>query len=209
MFSLKKHFDNLPWFLYDRIREAELAHDRGIDCREKGEFAEGMRHFQRVLDLLSGLGPVSTKFSLRRYSLVAAAHNYHGMIGLDQDHCTAACPAFDRAIALRRELLGLFPAERPNQIYLGGALCNRGHATADDDPQSAAGYYQESLRVLRQPMNSCECGYWDEERQSWWCEQLEAISQMDARLKWVELAPRFIDNAMAGLRSLQPPSAAE
>jgi hypothetical protein len=96
----------------------------------------------------------------------------------------------------------VFPEDRENVVYLGGALCNRGHASADSEPVLAAGFYRESLMVLRQPKNMCKCGYWDEERQSWWCEQLEAVGNLG--IPWVELAPRFIDNAMRGLASLPP-----
>jgi tetratricopeptide (TPR) repeat protein len=205
MSSFKKLYENLPWpSLEGRIRKAEVAHDLGISAREAGDYVEGIRHFQEVLDLLSGAGPMAAKRALRRYMLVAAAHNQQGVIELDRGHFAEASAALDQAIALRRELLRLFPEERENQVYLGGTLCNRGHACADSDPESAAGFYHESLSMLRQPMDSCECGYWDEERQSWWCSQLECLAG-PLRLPWVELAPRYIDNAMAGLRSLQAP----
>lgn len=149
--------------------------------------------------------PLGAKELLRQRSLIAACHNHLGMMWLEHDSAERAATAFDHAIAHRRDLWRRFPAERENQVYLGGALCNRGHATADSDPIAAATFYHESLQMLRQPTQTCDCSYWDEERQSWWCSQLEALAQL-VGLPWVELAPQFIDNAMQGLASLKPAS---
>ncbi|TWT29812.1 hypothetical protein KOR42_54900 [Thalassoglobus neptunius] len=62
----------------------------------------------------------------------------------------------------------------------------------------AAQYFKQSLTELRIPDQPCECSYWDEQRKSWWCEQLEAIGDA-LGLGWVFLAPVFIDNAQSAL----------
>ena len=189
--------------LFHRLAKAEAAYNLGIAARESRNFIEAIKCFRVVLELLEGGMMTPFPMALRRYSLVAAAHNYLGLIELDQNKGAEASLAFDQAIALRRKLAMFFPSERENKVYLGGALCNRGFATAEIDPAQAKQYYLKSLRILRQPKRTCDCSYWDEDRQSWWCSHLEAMAQMTG-LAWVYLAPRFIDSAMTGLASLKP-----
>jgi hypothetical protein len=150
---------------------------------------------------MNGRRPWRSKKSLATFSVVAACHNLLGLLYLDQQQLAEAATSFDEAISLRRELRRLFPKDRENEVYLGGALCNRGHASADMHPDAASEFYKQSLAILRHPTQTCKCSYWDEQRQSWWCEQLEALGQA-AGLHWVALAPYFIDNATEGLRSL-------
>jgi tetratricopeptide (TPR) repeat protein len=184
------------------------SYDVGYVARQRDAAALAERNFRRAIDLMEDKCPRRSKSSLATFAIVAACHNHLGLLYLDERRMDDAIVAFDAAIALRRELRGLFPQDRENEVYLGGALCNRGYASADIDPKSAASFYNESLTVLRQPIQTCECSYWDELRQSWWCEQLEVMGQT-LRLPWVALAPQFIDNAMIGLRSLETKSSSD
>jgi hypothetical protein len=193
------------WLPGRRKQLAAESFDLGQACRHYGNTGLAETHFRRVQTLLQGKRPTRSKDSLETFALVAGAHNHLGLLCLDADRPMDACPSFDRAIEIRTELQRLFPDDRENRIYLGGALCNRAHAVADSNPPEATDYYRRSLAILRQPTRPCECSYWDEQRQSWWCEQLEAMAEA-LKLQWVFLAPQFIDNAMQGLRSLEPPS---
>lgn len=154
---------------------------------------------------MEGKHPKKSTSSLAVFGVIAACHNHLGLQYLDERRVQDAITAFDAAITLRRELRRLFPNDRENEVYLGGAFCNRGYANTDIDPETAAEFYKESLSVLRQPIQTCDCSYWDESRQTWWCEQLEVMGDA-LKLPWVTLAPQFIDNAMMGLRSLETKS---
>jgi hypothetical protein len=192
------------------MRLAAESYDLGHECRNNGHPDLAESNFRRIQDLFQNVRLTRSKESQKIFGLVAASHNYLGLLCLDTNRPVEARPSFDRAIEIRRELLRLSPKDRENQIYLGGTLCNRAHAEADSDKVAALAFYNESLAVLRQPEKTCECGYWDEERQSWWCSQLEAMGNA-LGLQWVFLAPVFVDNAMRGRDSLgltaaQPPS---
>ncbi|WP_395748688.1 tetratricopeptide repeat protein [Prosthecobacter sp.] len=193
------------WLPGRRKRLAAASYDVGYDCRRDGNVALAETNFRRVQTLLPNVRPSRFKRSMETCSLIAASHNHLGMLCLDTGRPAEARPSFDRAIAIRKELLRLFPKERENKIYLGGALCNRAHSVADSDAAEARDFYQQSLALLRQPDKPCECAYWDEERQSWWCAQMEAMANAIG-MPWVFLAPQFIDNAMRGLDSLTPPA---
>lgn len=134
--------------------------------------------------------------------IVAACHNQLGLIALGRGDLNQAQKCFDEAIGLREELRRQRPKDRENEVYLGGALCNRALAVKDTDPEAAVELFRRSLSVLRQPKQTCDCSYWDEQRQTWWCSQLEALGGA-VGLSWVMLAPRFIDNAMQGLSTVE------
>lgn len=183
-------------------------YDIACAARAIGAFDLMETCFRGAIEVMTGRRPGRGKRSLGTFSVIAACHNLLGLEHLANQRLSEAAAAFDQAIALRRELQRLFPEDRENVVYLGGALCNRGHASAATNADLAKQCYEESLTVLRQPTQICECSYWDEERQTWWCEQLEAIGAVTG-LHWVALAPRFIDNAMEGLRALSGNSDAE
>ncbi len=183
------------------LQVATEDYNHGIAAKESGDFSMAISFFQKAKERLNGDGPEKTRESLQRYSILAASHNHTGLVELDQGKFPDAAIAFDEAIKLRRELYRLFPEERENEVYLGGALCNRGHAAAELAEEGAADFYRESLVVLRQEL-TCECRYWDEARETWWCSQLEALAHAMG-VGWVDLAPQFIDNAMAGLADLR------
>ncbi|WP_395739150.1 tetratricopeptide repeat protein [Prosthecobacter sp.] len=202
-----QHLDGQSHFLWlpgRRQRLAAESYDVGYACRSSGNVPLAETNFRRVQTLLQGVRPSRFKRSMATCSLLAASHNHLGMLCLDTGRPADARPSFDRAIEIRKELLRLFPKERENEIYLGGALCNRAHSVADSDAAEARDFYQQSLAMLRQPDKPCECAYWDEERQSWWCTQMEALGNA-LGMPWVFLAPQFIDNAMRGLDSLKAP----
>jgi tetratricopeptide (TPR) repeat protein len=192
------------WIPGRRERVVEQSFRVGQDARELGATELAERNLHRAIDLMTGRRPGRSQKSLKTFRFVAGCHNQLGILYLDNHQSVIASAAFDRAIELRRELQRLSPKDRENEVYLGGALCNRGNASFDSDVKQARDYYQQSLDVLRQPTQTCECGYWDEERQSWWCSQLEMYDDL-LNLGWVRLAPHFIDNAMAALRSLESP----
>lgn len=189
------------WIPGRRGRLVREWFDVGYAAREIGELDLMEASFREAIAMMRGRQPRRAKGSLAAFGHVAACHNLLGLRFLDDLRTADAAAHFDEAIRLRRELRRLFPKDRENEVYLGGALCNRGHASAKTDANEAARFYEESLAAIRQPQRMCECSYWDEQRQSWWCSQLEVYEQMIG-LKWVGLAPRFIDNAMVGLRSL-------
>lgn len=194
------------WFPGRRKKLAVESFALGQDCRSNGNAALAESNFRRVQALFQDEKPSKSKESLETFALIAASHNHLGLLCLDSERFMDARPFFDRAIEIRRELHGLFPDDRENQVYLGGALCNRAHAVADSDPTAAIDFYRQSLAVLRQPTQTCGCSYWDEQRQSWWCSQLESLGDA-LGLQWVFLAPQFIDSAMRGLSSVEPPAA--
>lgn len=189
------------WIPGRRRRLVNESYEIGQVARQFGAFDLAEKNFLAAIELMNGRRPWRTKSSLSTFSIVAACHNLLGLQCLDGQRMSDAINLFDHAIALRRELRRLFPKDRENEVYLGGALCNRGHASAGSNVDAATEFYLQSLAVLRQPTQTCECSYWDEQRQSWWCEQLEGLGQM-LGLPWVALAPQFIDNANEGLRSL-------
>ena len=200
-----QHLDQqmrLLWLPGRRMRLAAESYDLGNECRNNGHPALAEGNFRRVQDLFQNVRLTKSKNRQKIFSLVAASHNYLGLLCLDANRPAEARLSFDRAIEIRRELLLLSPQDRENQIYLGGTLCNRGHSLADSDKASALASYNESLAVLRQSEKTCECAYWDEQRNSWWCSQLEAMGNA-LGLQWVFLAPQFIDNAMRGRDSLE------
>lgn len=176
----------------------------GQDCRGLGFESLAEDCLRRVPELIGPKVRLWWSASLKKFALAAAAHNHLGLLCLDAGRLDEARPSFERAIAIRRKLRRRFPRDRENEVYLGGTYCNLAHAFADSDPATAAGYYKVSLDLLRHPVRTCECSYWDEVRQSWWCEQLEAMGDAIG-LAWVALAPHFIDNAMRGLEQLPLP----
>lgn len=189
------------WIPGRRSRLVYEFYETGFDSRTIAAFDLAEKCFCNAVSLVKGRRPKAHKRSLGIFSVVAACYNLLGIQYIEMKQFGHARKSLDEAIQLRRELRRLFPKDRENEVYLGGALCNRGHACADTNANEAADFYQQSLEVLRQPNQTCECGYWDEERQSWWCSQLEAIGQA-LDMQWVALAPRFIDNAADGLRSV-------
>lgn len=194
----------LLWWPGRRLKLATESFALGQDCRHHGYTTLAAVCFRRVQTLLPLQHPNASKISLETFALLAASHNHLGLLSLDAGSPDEARPEFEIAVEIRTELRSLFPKERENEVYLGGALCNLGHSVADLDPVLAAGYYEQSLLVLRHPTQTCECSYWDEARQSWWCEQLEALGDA-LGLQWVALAPAFVDNAMQGLASVTMP----
>ena len=176
----------------------------GAVCHSRGMTSLAEASFQRALRLLPPGRITGSKRSLQRNSLIAGAHNFLGILALAQGAPDRAAPEIDRAIAIRRELFRRLPKERENQVFLGGALCDRGDACAVSDPAAATAFYEECLRIVRQPEQTCACSYWDAERESWWCSQLEAIGDA-LGLAWVRQAPHFIDRALRGLASLKRP----
>lgn len=189
------------WVPGKRRRLVMDSYDIGYVARDLGAAELAEKNFRRGINLMAGHRPRRSNQSRGTFKVVAACHNLLGIQYLDERRLDEAIVCFDEAIRLRRELLRLDPTDRENEVYLGGALCNRGNACVDTNKQVAAEYYENSLATLRQPVQTCECSYWDEQRQSWWCEQLEALGPMLGQ-HWVRLAPQYIDNAMNGLRSL-------
>lgn len=205
--SQSRHLEGqmrMLWIPGLRKKLALKSFNLGQDCRHNGNIALAEVNFRRVTALFRADQPTRSRDSLETFALIAASHNHLGLLCLDTGRPADARPSFDRAIEIRRELHSLFPDDRENQVYLGGALCNRAHAVADSDPAAAIDFYRQSLAVLCQPTRNCECSYWDERRQSWWCEQLEALGAA-LGLQWVFLAPQFIDNAMRGMSSVGAP----
>lgn len=186
---------------FHSLAKAETAYNLGIAARDRKNYGDAAQFFQGVHEILKGGDLTTTPTSFRRHSLIAAAHNYLGLIEIDRENWSGAIASFDQAVAVRRRMRQLFPTERENEVYLGGALVNRGTVTARLDPTAARGYFEESLAILRQPEPTCSCGYWDDQRQSWLCTPLEAMAQATG-LAWIYLAPQFIDNAMRGLALL-------
>ncbi|MDB6071879.1 MAG: hypothetical protein JWL81_3050 [Verrucomicrobiales bacterium] len=191
------------WWPGRRLELATESFALGQACRQVGCTGLAAECFQRVRILLPSKHPDASKTALASFALLAASHNHLGMMSLDECRPDDARPELEEAVRIRSELRDLFPEERENEVYLGGALCNLGHSLADSHPRQAAGYYEQSLAVLRHPTRGCNCSYWDEARQSWWCEQLESLGDV-LGLQWVFLAPCFIDNALQGLASLTP-----
>ena len=196
------------WIPGRRTQIAAERYDIGCSWRELGEKDLAVHSFEHAISVFDGRRPHRTKRSLRAFAIVASSHNHLGIIHLDQRNLANAVSHFDQAIQLRRELRQLFPDDRENQVYLGGALCNRGLAAREMNPAAAKGYFEQSLGELRQPTKPCDCSYWDEQRQSWWCEQLEALGPMTGAA-WVALAPTFIDTAQSGLASLTTAGSSE
>ena len=197
-----KSTHRMLWLPGKRFNLANDWYNLGVSLEALGHFGPAEACFKCVPELLEKWRPVNPKKVLARGAVIAASYNHRGMLWLEQEEMEKAAVEFDRAIELRRGLLRRFANDRENQVYLGGALCNRGHSVADADPAAAAVFYEESLSILRRPKDHCECGYWDEERGTWWCSQVEALDDM-LGLAWVGLAPRFIDNASKGLISLK------
>jgi tetratricopeptide (TPR) repeat protein len=204
-----RRLDRQMRFLWIAGRRKKLAAESfglGQACRQNGNAALAETNFRRVQFLFEDKHPSKSKDSLEDFAVLAASCNHLGLLHLHAGQPEEARPSFDQAIEIRRELNRLSPDDRENQVYLGGALCNRAHSVADSDTAAAIDFYQQSLAVLRHPARTCECSYWDEQRQSWWCMQLEALGD-SIGLQWVFLAPQFIDNATQGLSSLEPPAA--
>jgi tetratricopeptide (TPR) repeat protein len=190
------------WWPGRRKRILDECYDIGYVARQNGANDLAKVCFNTGIAALDGRRPSRAKASLATFSVAAACHNHLGLQYLDEHMFAEAAASFDSAISIRQELRRLFPKDRENEIYLGGALCNRGHASAGDHPEIAKAFYERCLSTIRQPTQPCECSYWDEQRQSWWCEQLEALGQA-LNQQWVALAPYFIDNAQAALDSLK------
>ena len=190
------------WWPGRRKYLLDQCYDIGYVAGHNGASDLAKESFRTGISLLDGRRPSRTKASLATFSVLAACHNHLGLQYLDDHMLTEAAASFDSSIKIREELRRLFPKDRENEIYLGGALCNRGHACADTNPAIAREFYERCLSTIRQPVQPCECSYWDEQRQTWWCEQLELLGQA-LNQHWVALAPHFIDNAQAGLDSLK------
>lgn len=190
--------------LKNKPKLANECYQAGHTCLKVDRPDLAQANFQLAVDLSEHGAATKSKASNRRQTVLAASLNHLGLIALHAEDGDAATRFFDRAIQTRRTLQGLFPDDRENQVYLGGALCNRGHAAKTTDPSAATMFYEESLQILRQE-RTCECSYYDEERQTWNCEQLEAIGNA-LGLAWVFQGPLFIDHAMAGLKEVQSDS---
>ena len=191
------------WIPGRRKRLVNVCYDIGQVAREAGAFDLSEKYFRTAIGLMDGRKPWRWNNSLPIFSTVAACHNLLGIQYANTGRRDDAVISYDEAIKLRCELRRLSPNDRQNEVYLGGALCNRGHVSVKQNARAAAmEYYRQSLDVLRQPRKTCECSYWDEERQSWWCETLESIGGA-LGLEWVAQAPQFIDIAYAELRWLE------
>jgi len=190
------------WLPGRRKRLLDQCYDIGHIARQNGAKDVAKNSFTTGIAVLEGARPWRTKASLATFGVLAACHNHLGLQYLDDKSFDEAAASFDAAILVRQELRRLFPKDRENEVYLGGALCNRGHACVDTNPEIARTFYERCLSTIRQPTQPCECSYWDEQRQSWWCEQLEVLGQA-LNQHWVALAPHFIDNAQTGLESLK------
>ena len=205
--SLTEEIDNRMrrlWMPGKRETLIAESYDAAFACKEAGAIDLAKTNFQRAISLASGLSERNSRHATS-LGIAAACHNHLGLLELDLEHHEASIPYFDSAIELRKLLRTRVAIERENQVYLGGALCNRAIATSPTDPKSARAYFEASLHELQQPKRTCECSYWDEPRNSWWCEQLEAMGDA-MNLPWVSLAPLFIDSAMEGLKRLDESS---
>lgn len=132
--KLSQELDRGMRFLWMPGRRDELAgksYGVGHDCRHNGNIALAEANFRRVLLLLQDSPQDGSDKSLKRHSIVAAAHNHLGLLCLDDGRPAEGAPSFDRAIDIRRDLRRRFPKDRENEVYLGGALCNRAHSVAD------------------------------------------------------------------------------
>ncbi len=165
------------WWPGRRKHLLDQCYDIGYVARQNGANDLARDSFSIGISLLDGMRPWRTKTSLATFSVVAACHSHLGLQYLDNKMFAEAAESFDASIEIRQELRRLFPKDRENEVYLGGALCNRGHACADENPGIAKEFYERCLSTIRQPSQPCDCSYWDEQRQSWWCEQLEALGQ--------------------------------
>ena len=190
------------WWPGRRKRLLDQCYDIGYVARQNGAHDLAKKSFTTGIAVLEGVRPSRTRGSLAMFGVIAACHNHLGLQYLDDKQFTEAAASFDSAILIRQELRRLFPKDRENEVYLGGEFCNRGHACAEVNPEVAKDFYVRCLSTIRQPVQTCECSYWDEQRQSWWCEQLEVLGQT-LNQQWVALAPHFIDNAQAGLDTLE------
>ena len=190
------------WWPGKRKRLLDQCYDIGCVALQSGANDLAKKGFTTGIEIVEGVRPSRTKASLATFGVVAACHNHLGLQHLEDKRFAEAAASFDAAIEVRQDLRRLFPKDRENQVYLGGAFCNRGHACADANPEIAKEFYERCLSTIRQPVQPCECSYWDEQRQSWWCDQLEAIGQLLDQ-HWVALAPHFIDNALASLDGLK------
>lgn len=109
----------------ERRRLAAESWDLGWDCAQVEEYELSEANFLRVQTLYRDLSAGGEE-ARDPMNLVAASLNYIGLLYLGRDRRDESIDWFDQAIAIRRDLQRVNSDDRENQVYLGGALCNRG-----------------------------------------------------------------------------------
>lgn len=122
---------------------------------------------------------------------LAACKNHLGLLYMDNKLPEKAAVALDEAITIRKALSDLEPDDSENQVYLGGAICNRAHLVqAQGKKEEAEKLYDQSIQILERAIPHCDCG----------CQNLLAnmISQITSHQHWITVAHQFKFNAEQG-----------
>lgn len=125
----------------------------------------------------------------------AACRNHLGLLSKDAARPEDASEHLQAAAALREELAELRPDDVWNRVFLGGALCNRGHLEREQGRGDVAReLYDRAADVLEAAIPPCDCGCRDA--------AASAFSNVKGHPHWIVMAHAFLANAEAGVRRL-------
>ena len=132
-------------------------------------------------------------------SQLAACQNQLGLLYLACGPIELAIAPFDDAVRQRRAIASLRPFDAENKVYLGGALCNRGHVAREmGDTMAAMTFYDEAISVLNTALPPCTCGCQD---------AMDAIvAESTGHPHLYDTLNSFVRNAEQGRLLCNPPS---
>jgi len=122
---------------------------------------------------------------------IAASRNHLGLLFMEHGPEGLAAGHLDDAIADREALVELYPHNDANRVFLGGALCNRGHVERHVGRSKAAhAFYLRAIDVLEAVIPPCDCG----------CRDATAapLSNVKGHPHWIVMAHTFLCHATAG-----------
>lgn len=126
--------------------------------KELGCPDEAAAELERARGVLEDLRAASLEREVVDAQLPACLNNL-GLLALDGGQHAVAVTHFEAAAAYRRSRRALEPMDQDNVVYLGGTLCNHGHALRElGRTTDAVAMYQQSIDLLDRTVPGCTCG---------------------------------------------------
>lgn len=132
--------------------------DLGSAFRQIRRVPEAETAYAKAIDILKTIAHIEEHRQFATGQL-AACKNHLGLLYMDCGPQDKAIAAIDDAIAQRRVLADEEPGDCWNLVYLGGALCNRGHIARErGEHRAAMALYDEAIALLWElaPDEHCE-----------------------------------------------------
>ena len=165
-------------------------YDLGISYRDVKDVKKSDKAYKMAIVSLEKLtdSPKHAEFSVNQ---IAACRNHLGLLYMEHGPEDKAAEYLDAAISDRESIAKQYPGNEANQVYLGGAACNRGHVERHVERNATAiEYYQRSIKTLEAVIPPCDCGCRDATNAN--------LPNTKGHPDWIVLAHAFLCNAAAG-----------